>query len=52
MLPYKPFTFSNRLKRKMKNELLSLESIFSKSDISHVAKKMREALLQDFEDKI
>jgi hypothetical protein len=37
MLPFKPFTFSNRLKRKLKDQLQFLETTFSKSDINIVA---------------
>jgi hypothetical protein len=37
MIPFKPFTFSNRLKRKLKDQLQFLETTFSKSDINIVA---------------
>ena len=42
-MPFKPFTFSNRLKRKLKSEILFYESTFtkgSKGDLKIIAEKM------------
>ena len=54
-MPFKPFTFSNRLKRKLKSEILFYESTFtkgSKGDLKIIAEKMRDILLKDLEYKI